>query len=136
MKLGIINSTSLLFLRCPDLSRVQIKFMLIVLICLGIFGLSLRNFVLELFRSSIRDRFPDTIKDILIINPVLSSVSPMERVPVLNVESKVDMEVLVVIVMENTVRLPGLPPGSFESDPGVVNDSVVIGVHHYHGEID
>ena len=34
----------------------------------------------------------------------------MESVPVLNVESKVDMEVLMMIVMEDTVRLPGLPP--------------------------
>ena len=31
-------------------------------------------------------------------------------VPVFNVEPKVDMEILVVVIMEDTVRLPGLPP--------------------------
>ena len=31
-------------------------------------------------------------------------------VPVFNVEAEVDMEILVVVIMEDTVRLPGLPP--------------------------
>ena len=34
----------------------------------------------------------------------------MEVVPELNVEAEVDMEVLVMVVVEDTVRLPGLPP--------------------------
>ena len=34
----------------------------------------------------------------------------MQVVPVLNVKPEVDMEILVVVIMEDTVRLPGLPP--------------------------
>ena len=43
----------------------------------------------------------------------------MQRVPVLYVESKVDMEILMVVVMEDTVWLPGLPPQGLERDKSV-----------------
>ena len=50
-------------------------------------------------------------------------------VPQLDVEAEVDVEVLVVVIVEDAVRLPGLPPEALEVDPGVVNDAVVVGVH-------
>ena len=49
-------------------------------------------------------------------------------VPVLDVEAEVDVEVLVVVVVEDAVGLPGLPPAALEVDPGVVDDPVVVGV--------
>jgi len=52
-------------------------------------------------------------------------------VPVFNVESKVDMEVLVMVVVENAVWLPGLPPLALESDAGVINDPMVINVQQH-----
>lgn len=55
-------------------------------------------------------------------------------VPVLDVESEVDVKVLVVVVVEDAVRLPGLPEGPLEVDPGVVDDAVVIGVEEDEGE--
>ena len=42
------------------------------------------------------------------------------------------MEVLVVVVVEDAVRLPGLPPESLEGDPGVVNDAVIVNVEEHH----
>ena len=42
------------------------------------------------------------------------------------------MEVLVVVVMEDAVRLPRLPPESLEGDPRMVNDAVIVNVkQHY-----
>ena len=35
-------------------------------------------------------------------------------VPVFNVEAEVDMEILVVVIMEDAVWLPGLPPERLE----------------------
>ena len=49
-------------------------------------------------------------ENVFSINFVLLSVSAMQGVPIFNVKTKVDMEILVVVVMEDTVRLPGLPP--------------------------
>ena len=42
------------------------------------------------------------------------------------------MEVLVVVVVEDTVRLPRLPPEGLEGDPGVVNDAVIVDVKEHH----
>ena len=42
------------------------------------------------------------------------------------------MEVLVVVVVEDTVRLPWLPPESLEGDTGVVNDAVIVNVEEHH----
>ena len=42
------------------------------------------------------------------------------------------MEVLMVVVVEDTVRLPGLPPESLEGDPGVVNDAVIVDIEEHH----
>jgi len=53
----------------------------------------------------------------------------MYLVPQLNVEPEVDVEVLVVVVVENAVRLPWLEPESLESDPRVINDTVVVNIH-------
>jgi hypothetical protein len=49
-------------------------------------------------------------------------------VPELDVEAEVDMEVLVVVVVEDAVGLPGLPPLPLEVDSGVVDDAVVVSV--------
>lgn len=62
--------------------------------------------------------------------------SATHLVPQCTVEAEVDVEVLVMVVMEDTVWLPRLPPVGFEVDAGVVNDAVVVEVHedgHEHG---
>jgi hypothetical protein len=56
-------------------------------------------------------------------------------VPELNVEPKVDVEVLVVVVVEDTVGLPGLPPVTLEVNSGMVDNPVVVRVHHDDGEV-
>ena len=43
----------------------------------------------------------------------------MEVIPVLDVEAKVDMEVLMVIVVEDAVWLPRLPPQSLKIFVGI-----------------
>lgn len=53
-------------------------------------------------------------------------------VPVLDVEAKVDVEVLVVVVVEDAVRLPRLPPVRLEVDARVVDDPVVVDVGQQH----
>ena len=45
---------------------------------------------------------------------VLLPQSAMQAIPKLNVKAEVDMEILVVVVMEDTVWLPGLPPQRLE----------------------
>jgi len=52
-------------------------------------------------------------------------------VPVFNVKAEVDMEILVVVIMEDTVWLPGLPPQRLESDTRVVNDAVIINIEQH-----
>ena len=56
------------------------------------------------------------------------------NVPVFDVEPEVDVEVLVVVVVEDAVRLPRLPEVSLEGDAGVVDDPVVVGVQQDNGE--
>lgn len=51
-------------------------------------------------------------------------------VPVFNVETEVHVEVLVVVVVEDAVRLPWLPPVRLESDAGMVDDAVIVNVRH------
>ena len=65
----------------------------------------------------------------------------MYLVPIFNVEAKINMEVLVMVVMENTIRLPRLPPGPLESYSRMINDTMVIGIQKnkgkwYYMEID
>jgi len=55
----------------------------------------------------------------------------MQLVPILDVESEVDMEILVVIVVKYAVWLPGLPPFPLEGDARMINYSVVIDVHQH-----
>lgn len=49
-------------------------------------------------------------------------------IPVFDVETEIDVKVLMMVVVENTVRLPRLPPVSLEIDSGMVDDSVVVDV--------
>ena len=55
-------------------------------------------------------------------------------IPELDVEAEVDVEVLVVVVVEDGVRLPRLPPLPLEGDAGVVEDAVVVRVHEDRAE--
>ena len=57
-------------------------------------------------------------------------------IPVFDVESEIDVEVLVVVVVEDAGRLPRLPPVGLEGDARVIDDAVVVDVHHQddHGE--
>ena len=49
-------------------------------------------------------------EDVLPVYLVLLSDSAVYLVPQLNIKAKVDMKVLVVVVVENTIRLPRLEP--------------------------
>ena len=64
----------------------------------------------ELLLASLGYIFPLAPEDVLPIDLPLESGRTVEVVPELNVEAEVDMEVLVMVVVEDTVRLPGLPP--------------------------
>lgn len=44
------------------------------------------------------------------------------------------VEILMVIVVENRIGLPGLPPIGLEIDSGMVNDSMIIRVDGHHVE--
>jgi len=55
----------------------------------------------------------------------------MQLIPELNIKGKVDMEILMMVVMEDTIRLPRLPPVSLEVDTGVVDDTMVVQIHQY-----
>ena len=52
-------------------------------------------------------------------------------IPKFDIESKIDMEVLMMIVVENAIWLPRLPPVLFESDARMINDSMVIRIDHH-----
>ena len=49
-------------------------------------------------------------------------------IPIFNIESEIDVKVLMMVVVEDAMRLPWLPPVGLEIDSGMVDDSVVVGV--------
>jgi hypothetical protein len=53
-------------------------------------------------------------------------------VPNITVERKVDMKVLVMIIVKHGIWLPRLPPVGFEVNARVVDEAVVIYIHHYY----
>ena len=101
------------------------------------------------------------IKDVFAVNSIFLSISPMNLkqiidreknqqievvrqqcvqresflyiylIPKFDIESKIDMKVLMMIVVENAIWLPWLPKGLFESDARMINDSMVICVDHH-----
>lgn len=52
----------------------------------------------------------------------------MNFIPDFHVEPEVDMEVLMVIVVEDAIWLPWLPPVGLEVDAGMVDDAMVVQV--------
>ena len=60
--------------------------------------------------SCLADLLAPAPEDVLPVDLVLLPHRAMKLVPVLHVEPEVDMEVLVVVVVEDAVRLPRLPP--------------------------
>ena len=52
-------------------------------------------------------------------------------VPKLNIETKINVEILMMVVMKDAVRLPGLPPVSLECNARVVNYAMVISIQQY-----
>jgi len=52
----------------------------------------------------------------------------LDLVPHIAIKSIIDMTVLMVVVVEHAIRLPGLPPLRLESDSRVLNDTVVVRV--------
>jgi hypothetical protein len=55
----------------------------------------------------------------------------MKFVPKLNIETEINVEILMMVVMKDAVRLPGLPPMSLESNARVVNYAMVISIQQY-----
>ena len=51
-------------------------------------------------------------------------------IPELDIESKINVEILMMIIMKDAIRLPRLPPIMLKSNSWVVNDPMVISVHH------
>lgn len=49
-------------------------------------------------------------------------------IPIVNVEGKINMKVLMVVIVEDSVGLPGLPPVRFEVNARMVDDAVVVSV--------
>jgi len=70
----------------------------------------------------------------LSVNTVFLHCGSMYLIPYLDVETKIDMEELVMLVVEVGIGLPGLPPLRLEVDTGVVDYAMVIGVDGYHIE--
>ena len=52
-------------------------------------------------------------------------------VPKLNIETEINVEILMMVVMKDAVRLPGLPPMSLECNARVVNYAMVISIQQY-----
>ena len=52
-------------------------------------------------------------------------------VPKLNIETKINVEILMMVIMKDAVRLPGLPPMSLECNARVVNYAMVISIQQY-----
>lgn len=61
---------------------------------------------------------------------ILTQVEP-HLVPNETIEAKINVEILMVVVVEYSVRLPGLPPMRLEIDTGMIDDPVVVIVHCY-----
>ena len=58
------------------------------------------------------DFFPLPPEDVLPVYPVFHPDGAMYLVPQLDIEPEVDMEVLVVVIVEDAIRLPWLEPES------------------------
>lgn len=54
----------------------------------------------------------------------------MQYVPVVNIESKIDVKVLMMIVMEDCIRLPWLPPEGLEINTGVTQNPMTVSIDH------
>ena len=52
-------------------------------------------------------------------------------IPILDVETKVDVKVLVMVVVKYAVWLPGLPPLALEGNARVIDDPMVIDVQQH-----
>lgn len=48
------------------------------------------------------------------------------HIPDINIESEIDVSVLMMVIMENSIGLPWLPPLRFECDARVTDNSVII----------
>jgi len=103
--------------------------MFVVIICKRILIFSFSNVSLQLFPCGIIDFLPLPPEDVLPVYPVFHPDGAMYLVPQLDIEPEVDMEVLVVVIVEDAVRLPWLEPESLEGDPRVINDTVVVNIH-------
>ena len=52
-------------------------------------------------------------------------------VPKFNIETKINVKILMMVVMKDTVRLPWLPPLTLESNARMVNYAMVISIQQY-----
>lgn len=57
-------------------------------------------------------------------------------IPIFDIESEIDVKVLVMVVVKDAGRLPRLPPVSLEIDPRMVDDAVVVNVGQQDGHGD
>lgn len=54
--------------------------------------------------------------------------NPTHLIPEINIKSEIDVRVLMMVIMENCIRLPWLPPLRLEGDARVIDNSMIIGV--------
>lgn len=68
------------------------------------------------------------------IDHLSSVIHYTNLIPDVHVESEVHVEILMMIIMENGVWLPWLPPLGLEVDSRVVDDAMVVIVYNHHIE--
>lgn len=91
-----------------------------------------------IFRTTI-DVFSFAVENVFTVHLVLLSVSSMNLIPDFNVEAKVNVEILVMVVVEDAIRLPWLPPVGLEVNSRMINNAMVINVdqdRHKYGPVD
>ena len=51
-------------------------------------------------------------------------------IPEFDIKPEINMKVLMVIVVKDAIRLPWLPPIMLKGNPRMINDPMIICVHH------
>lgn len=101
-----------------------------VAVCLRIFQIPLDHIGKQDLLGHLGQSLPLAVKNALRVYTVLLAIRPVQNVPVVDVEGKIYVEVLMMIVMEDGVRLPWLPPEGFEINTGVTQNPMAIGINH------
>lgn len=138
---------------CCQLNHIEIVKRILVNIALigeWIFRFSLCNVFQQHFLRHLVQRQSLTVENVLVVNAILATIRAVKLkqinrlehlakfavhtgllrvaypIPELDVEAKVDVSVLMMVVVEDCVWLPGLPPVCLKCDARVVENCVVV----------